>query len=96
MIAPLVAAGYTATELLDMLINGDYPEPSGKQSFDRSGGPSFDLLRSRTDGLRASPDEACVRVGVLPGARAAGSAAQDVDADATSGEENGTIAAWWS
>jgi hypothetical protein len=27
---------------------------------------------------------------VLPGARAGGSAAQDVDADATSGEENGT------
>ena len=29
-------------------------------------------------------------MGVLPGARAGGSAAQDVDADATSGEENGT------
>jgi hypothetical protein len=31
-------------------------------------------------------------VGVLAGARAAGSAAQDIYADATSGEENGTVA----
>src|ERR1700761_7756862 len=46
--------------------------------------------RSLVQQRRASPDEACAGVGVLPGVRAAGSAAQDVDADATSGEENGT------
>jgi len=44
----------------------------------------------------ARPAEQVSNVGLLPGARAVGSAAQDVDLDATSGEENGTIAAWWS